>query len=51
MANGLPQYARELFHILREMDHLGCDVILAEAVEERGLGLAIMDRLRRAAAR
>jgi L-threonylcarbamoyladenylate synthase len=51
MTNGLPQYARELFHILREMDRLGCDVVIAEAVEEKGLGLAIMDRLRRAAAR
>jgi len=50
MSRGLRQYARDLFHALRELDALGCEVIVAEAVPERGLGLAIMDRLRRAAA-
>lgn len=46
----LRQYAQQLFAALRELDKLGCDVIVAEAVEPRGLGLAIMDRLRRASA-
>ncbi len=46
----LARYARELFDALRWLDSQGCQVILAEAVPEEGLGLAIMDRLRRAAA-
>jgi len=46
---GLRRYAQELFDALRALDSQGCQVIVAEAVEERGLGLAIMDRLRRAA--
>lgn len=41
-------YARELFAALREMDDLNCEVIVAETVDERGLGSAVMDRLRRA---
>ena len=41
--------APELFHILREFDSQGVDVIIAEAIEETGLGLAIMNRLRKAA--
>lgn len=43
-------YAREMFAALRELDSQGCQVIVAESVEEEGLGLAVMDRLRRAAA-
>jgi len=42
--------ARELYRALRELDAEGCDAILAWPPEERGLGLAIADRLRRAAA-
>ena len=41
--------ARELFRSFRELDSLSVDVILVEEVEERGLGAAVMDRLRRAA--
>ncbi len=51
VGRGLRRYAHELFDALRELDALGCEIIVAEAVPERGLGLAIMDRLRRAAAR
>ncbi|HXG42513.1 MAG TPA: L-threonylcarbamoyladenylate synthase [Dehalococcoidia bacterium] len=47
---GLRAYARELFDALRSLDGEGCQVIVAEAVEEQGLGLAVMDRLRRASA-
>ena len=43
--------AASLFSALRRLDAQGLDVILAEPCEERGLGLAIMDRLRRCAAR
>jgi L-threonylcarbamoyladenylate synthase len=42
--------ARGLYAAMRELDAAGCDVILAWPPEERGLGLAIADRLRRAAA-
>lgn len=41
--------ARHLYRALRDLDRAGCDVILAWPPEERGLGLAIADRLRRAA--
>ena len=41
--------ARRLYAAIRELDET-CDVILAWPPEERGLGLAIADRLRRAAA-
>ncbi|WP_099211295.1 L-threonylcarbamoyladenylate synthase [Thermococcus henrietii] len=40
--------ARNLFRALRELDRRGVDVIIAEGVEERGLGLAVMNRLRKA---
>jgi len=41
--------AVNLFRCLRELDHLGLDLIVAEQLPEHGLGAAIMDRLRRAA--
>lgn len=37
-----------LFKDLRSFDHLSVDVILAEAVDEKGLGKAIMNRLSKA---
>ena len=43
--------ARNLFAAMRRLDASGVDIIVAEAIEEHGLGHAIMDRLRRAAAR
>ncbi|GAA0300152.1 L-threonylcarbamoyladenylate synthase [Streptomyces polychromogenes] len=42
-------YARGLYGFLRELDQRGCDLIVASLPEERGLGLAIANRLRRAA--
>jgi L-threonylcarbamoyladenylate synthase len=42
-------YARTLFSSLRNFDALGVDVIVVEGVAEGGLGVAVMDRLRRAA--
>jgi L-threonylcarbamoyladenylate synthase len=45
----LREAAVNLFCQLRELDHAHLDVIIAEAVPEEGLGIAIMDRLRRAA--
>ncbi|ASI99597.1 L-threonylcarbamoyladenylate synthase [Thermococcus celer] len=43
------EVARNLFKALRELDKRGVDVIIAEGVEERGLGLAVMNRLKKAA--
>ncbi|MEM3448830.1 MAG: Sua5 family C-terminal domain-containing protein, partial [Nitrososphaerota archaeon] len=45
----LVEVARNLFASLRELDERGVEVIIAEGVEERGLGLAIMNRLKKAA--
>jgi L-threonylcarbamoyladenylate synthase len=42
-------YARGLYGFLRELDLRGCDLILASLPAEEGLGLAIANRLRRAA--
>jgi L-threonylcarbamoyladenylate synthase len=42
-------YARTLFAALRNLDAVGVDVIIVEGVSEEGLGIAVMDRLRRAA--
>lgn len=47
----LREAAANLFAAMRRLDAAGVDAIWAEAVPERGLGLAIMDRLRRARAR
>lgn len=46
----LPEAAVRLFFALRMLDEAGLDRIIAEPVSETGLGLAIMDRLRRASA-
>jgi L-threonylcarbamoyladenylate synthase len=45
----LKEAAANLFAHLHKLDAAGVDVILAEPVPMRGLGRAIMDRLRRAA--
>lgn len=47
--NDLAICAANLFSVLREFDKEGIDIIIAESVKEEGLGLAIMDRLRKAA--
>jgi L-threonylcarbamoyladenylate synthase len=44
----MPEAAVRFFFALRELDKLGVDEIIAEAMPERGLGIAMMDRLRRA---
>jgi len=49
MPGDLVAYARELFAALRELDSTGVEGIFVEAVTQEGLGLTIMDRLRRAA--
>ncbi|GAA4038652.1 L-threonylcarbamoyladenylate synthase [Nonomuraea soli] len=42
-------YARGLYGFLRELDQRGCDLIVASLPVEEGLGLAIANRLLRAA--
>ena len=46
----LREAAARLFAVLRGLDEAGLDLIVAEPVPEEGLGRAIMERLRRAAA-
>jgi len=41
--------AKNLFELLRQAEKLPVDVIIAEGVNEKGIGLAVMNRLRRAA--
>ncbi|WP_294378024.1 L-threonylcarbamoyladenylate synthase [uncultured Clostridium sp.] len=45
----LSTVAANLFEALRRCDDLGADLILAEAYEEKGVGVAIMNRLNKAA--
>jgi L-threonylcarbamoyladenylate synthase len=40
--------AKNLFRLLREFDEEKVDIIIAEGVSPRGLGLAVMNRLRKA---
>jgi len=42
--------AHNLFYILRDMDRLGVDIIFAETVDFSSIGLAIMNRMIKAAA-
>jgi L-threonylcarbamoyladenylate synthase len=49
VGGGVEDYARALFSAMRALDAHGTDVILVEGVPEEGLGVAVMDRLRRAA--
>lgn len=44
----LASVAQNLFRLLREVDAKGVDVIFVEGVPEEGLGLAVMNRLRKA---
>lgn len=44
----LASVAQNLFRLLREIDALGVDIIITESVPSEGLGLAVMNRLRKA---
>ena len=50
LGDGAAGMARSIFARLREADALGADAIFSEAVAADGLGLAVMNRLGRAAA-
>ena len=43
------EYAHELFSFFRECDRKNIETIYSQAVSEKGIGLALMDRLKRAA--
>ena len=43
------EYARRIFDSLRQLDKAHVDIILVESVPDKGIGTAVMDRLRRAA--
>lgn len=47
----LAEAAVRLFFVMRQLDESGVDEIIAEPLSETGLGVAIMDRLRRASVR
>ncbi|UYB40961.1 L-threonylcarbamoyladenylate synthase [Streptomyces sp. Je 1-4] len=47
--DSMAAYAHGLYGFLRELDQQGCDLIVASLPVEEGLGLAIANRLRRAA--
>jgi len=45
----LESVGRNLFEVLRSFDGMDIDLILSEAFEEKGIGLAIMNRLKKSA--
>lgn len=47
--NKLADVAHNLFEYLRTFDDFGVDVILSESYEEKGVGIAVMNRLKKAA--
>jgi len=47
----LKLFAKNLFICFRELDERGTEIIFVEGVKERGLGLAIMNRLKKASLR
>ena len=49
LGNKLDEVARNLFESLRALDDKGVDIILSEGFCEKGIGVAIMNRLKKAA--
>ncbi|MBI4210736.1 MAG: threonylcarbamoyl-AMP synthase [Candidatus Diapherotrites archaeon] len=48
---GKNEIAAGLFRLFREADRKGAQAIIVEGIDEKGLGLAVMNRIRRAAKR
>lgn len=48
VCSSVEEYAHEVFNFFRDCDHQNIETIYCEMVEEKGIGLALMDRLRRA---
>jgi L-threonylcarbamoyladenylate synthase len=49
ICGSVEEYAHSVFEFFRECDRSGIHTIYCEAMEEKGIGAALMDRLRRAA--
>ena len=49
ICSSVEEYAHEVFAFFRTCDARNLEMIFCETVEEKGIGLALMDRLRRAA--
>lgn len=49
ICKGLNEYARALYAFFRECDALGLKTIYCQRISEQGVGLALMDRIRKAA--
>jgi len=49
VCTSVEDYAHSLFEFFRECDRRGIDTIYCEAVEETGIGAALIDRIKRAA--
>jgi L-threonylcarbamoyladenylate synthase len=49
LTQSLEEQAHELYHALRQADHLGLETLVAVMPEDVGIGHALRDRLRRAA--
>ena len=49
MGTSVDDMNRSLFDALRTLDHLGLDIILAQGTPETGVGIAYMNRLKKAA--
>ncbi len=49
ICKNISEYAHEVFAFFRECDHQNIKTIYCQTVEKKGLGLALMDRLNRAA--
>ncbi len=49
--NDIESYAKEMFSLFRKYDAERYDVILVEKVAEKGLGLALMNRLKKASSK
>jgi len=48
ICESVEDYAREVFNFFRECDRENIETIYCEMVEEKGIGAALMDRLKRA---
>jgi L-threonylcarbamoyladenylate synthase len=48
MCRSVEEYAHEVFSFFRQCDRENIEIIYCEKVEEKGIGAALMDRLRRA---
>ena len=48
ICDSVDKYAASLFEFFRDCDRAGVKTIYCEAVEEKGIGAALMDRIRRA---